>query len=144
MQIKEVEYFRARSQVSQPIADSTHSISEIAFFITRIHLENGVTGESNLLAFHYSPRAIAGALQDIAPLAKEFKVWETGRFLQQAMAASEYFGNVGLNKWAAGAINVAMWDAWGKTLGQPVWKMLGSYRDSVPVYGSGGVAELLD
>jgi L-alanine-DL-glutamate epimerase-like enolase superfamily enzyme len=135
--------------VSQPIADATHRIAEIAFLVTRIHLANGVTGESNLLAFDYSPNAIAGALRDIAPLAREFKVWETGRFLTQAFAASEYFGSVGLNKWAAGAINVAMWDAWGKTLRQPVWKMLGAWRESVPVYGSGGwlsysLAELVD
>ena len=31
-----------------------------------------------------------------------------------------------------------MWDGWGKTLGQPVWKLFGSYRDRVPLYGSGG------
>lgn len=136
--IQEIEYFRAVSSLSQPIADSTHSIDGIAFVVTRVTLESGVFGESNLLAFHYSPHAIAGALQDLVPLAKGFAVSDTGLFLQQAFAQAEYFGNVGLNRWAAGAINIAMWDAWGKTLGQPIWKMLGTFRERVQVYGSGG------
>lgn len=136
--IREIQFFRAVSPISRPIADATHSIDEIAFVITRITLESGVIGESNLLAFHYSPQAIAGALRDVAPLAREFEVHETGRFVRKALEESEYFGNVGLNRWAAGAINIAMWDAWGKTLGQPIWKILGTYRDRVPVYGSGG------
>ena len=59
--IKRVSYFKAVSQYSQPIADSTHQISEIAFIVTRIELESGVTGDGYLLAFHYSPQAILGA-----------------------------------------------------------------------------------
>jgi L-alanine-DL-glutamate epimerase-like enolase superfamily enzyme len=135
--------------LSHPIADATHSIDKIAFIVTRVELESGVFGESNLLAFDYSRQAIAGALRDVAPLALEFEAFETGRFLKRAFADAEYFGNVGVNRWAAGAINIAMWDAWGKTLDQPIWKLLGTYRDKVAVYGSGGwlsysMEELID
>jgi len=136
--IRKVHLFQALSPLSRPIADATHSIDRIAFIVTQIELESGITGESNLLAFHYSPQAIAGALRDLAPMVTEFHAHETGRLIRRALAESEYFGNVGLNRWALGAINIAMWDAWGKTLGQPIWKMLGTYRDEVPVYGSGG------
>jgi L-alanine-DL-glutamate epimerase-like enolase superfamily enzyme len=136
--IRSIQYFRATSPLSRPIADATHSIESINFIITRIELASGITGESNLLAFEYSPLAIAGALRDLAPLAMECDVWQTGMFAQKASAQMEYFGNIGLNRWAIGAINIAMWDAWGKTLGQPIWKILGAYRDQVPVYGSGG------
>ena len=88
-------------------------------------------------------------MRDLAPLAMDFHAHETGRFLAAADAESEYFGNIGLNRWAAGAINIAMWDAWGKFLRQPIWKILGNTRDAVPVYGSGGwlnytLDELLD
>lgn len=136
--IRNIQYFRATSPQSRPIADSTHSIDRIDFIITRVELESGIIGESNLLAFDYSPKAIAGALYDLAPAASECDVSETGRFLKYALAETEYFGNTGLNRWAAGAINIAMWDAWTKTLGQPIWKVLGTYRSSIPIYGSGG------
>ena len=64
--IKAVHYFKAVSPLSRPIADSTHTIPEIGFLVTRIELDNGVTGDANLLSFHYSPQAIIGALRHIS------------------------------------------------------------------------------
>jgi len=136
--IKTIHFFRAVSTLSQPIADSTHQIPEIAFIVTRIELDNGVTGEGHLLAFHYSPQAILGALRDIAPMTIGREVSHTGEFLAQHEKECEYFGNPGLHRWAAGSVNIAMWDAWAKCLGVPVWKLFGVYRDRVPLYGSGG------
>ena len=138
MRIRNVQNFRATSPMSQPIADATHSIESIGFIVTRIELASGIIGESNLLAFEYSPQAIAGALRDLAPLALEFDAYQTGLFVEKALAHTEYFGNSGVSQWAIGAINIAMWDAWGKSLGQPIWKILGNCRHAVPVYGSGG------
>lgn len=43
----------------------------------------------------------------------------------------------GLLTRAISAIDVALWDIKGKALGQPVYKLLGGYRDSVPTYQSG-------
>lgn len=136
--IREVECFRATSPLSRPIADSTHTIDEISFVVTRLHLDNGVTGESYLLSFDYSPGAIAGALKDLSELSIGFEVSETGRFLKRAENECEYFGHSGINRWAIGSVNIAMWDAWARTLDIPVAKMFGTYRKRVPLYGSGG------
>lgn len=39
---------------------------------------------------------------------------------------------------ALAGVDIALWDAWARTLGQPVSALLGGrYRDSVPVYASG-------
>lgn len=147
--IKDVQFFRARSLRSIPIADATHQISEISFYVTRIKLANGMTGESYLLSFHYSPNAIAGALQDARLLALDFDASQPGAFVQSYEREAEYFGCAGIHRWACGSINIAMWDAWAKTLNQPVWKLFGSYREKVPLYGSGGwltysIPELID
>lgn len=147
--IRRVNFFKAISPVSRPIADSTHAISEISFIVTRIELDTGVTGDAYLLAFHYSPNAVAGALKDIRALAEGMPVCDTGRFLREHEKESEYFGHAGIHRWAQGSINIAMWDAWAKTLGQPIWKLFGVHHERVPVYGSGGwlsysIDELLD
>lgn len=117
--------------------------------ITRITLENGVTGEAYLLSFHYNPGAIKGALDDVRELALGKDASRPGEFLLHHQKESEYFGVLGINQWACGSVNIAMWDAWAKTIGQPVWKLFGAYRDRVPLYGSGGwlsysIDELLD
>lgn len=147
--IRKIDFFRAKSTRSIPIQDATHSISEIAFLVTRITLESGVTGEAYLLSFHYSPGAMQGALEDIRALALGADAARPGEFLQRYRQEAEYFGIPGIQQWACGSINIAMWDAWAKTLGQPVWKLFGSYRDRVPLYGSGGwlsysIEELLE
>lgn len=36
-----------------------------------------------------------------------------------------------------GALDVALWDLYGKACGQPVWRLLGGYRDAVPAYADG-------
>jgi L-alanine-DL-glutamate epimerase-like enolase superfamily enzyme len=136
--IRDIEFFRARSTRSIPIADATHTISEISFIVTRITLASGITGEAYLLSFHYSPQAIAGALADIRPLVIGLEVNQTGMLIQRAEVEQEYFGCEGIHRWALGSINVAMWDAWGKTLGAPVWKLFGTCHKRVPLYGSGG------
>lgn len=136
--IDDVKFFRATSPRSIPISDATHQISAISFVVTRIRLANGVTGDSYLLSFHYSPNAIAGALEDARALALGRDASRPGAFIQAYEREAEYFGHAGTHRWACGSINIAMWDAWGKTVGQPVWKMLGAYNERVPLYGSGG------
>lgn len=138
--IKDIQLFRAVSKNSQPIADATHTISEIKFYIVEITTNNGIRGQGYLLSFHYSPGAIEGALKDICKLVREgdYQVHETIRLKHDHELECEYFGNIGLLRWAYAAVNVAMWDAMGKELNLPIWKMLGSNGKKIPVYGSGG------
>lgn len=138
--IKDIQLFQAVSKMSRPIADSTHDISVIKFYVVEITTQDGIKGQGYLLSFHYSPLAIEGALRDIRKfiLANDFSINETIKLKQAYELEGEYFGNVGLLRWAVGAVNVAMWDAWGKTLGQPIHRLLGSNGKKIPVYGSGG------
>ncbi len=136
--IQDIRYFTATSTISQPIADATHSISDINFVVAEIELANGIVGQGYLLSFHYFPQAILGALKDMRDFFCQFDANETVRMAEEFDKESEYFGQNGLLKWARGIVNIAMWDAWGKHNEQPVWKLLGSSRTEVPVYGSGG------
>ena len=45
----------------------------------------------------------------------------------------------GLEARAASAIDAAAWDIRGKALGQPVWRLMGGFRDRVPVSANWGV-----
>lgn len=138
LQIKTYQLYKVNAELSKPIADATHTLHEISFLVLRLQLASGVIGESYLLSFQYSPNAIRGAMKDILPLVMGYEVYETGKVNLQVSRHSEYFGNLGINKWVQSAVNIAMWDAWGKTLEQPVSQLLGIHKDRCPIYGSGG------
>jgi L-alanine-DL-glutamate epimerase-like enolase superfamily enzyme len=123
--IREFRCFSARSTLSQPIADATHVIPAIEFVVGEVELVNGVVGQSYLLAFHYSPQAIRGALRDLAAFARGRDAAATQAFIRDWNHETEYFGQEGLQRWALGLANVAMWDAHARTLDVPVWRLLG-------------------
>ncbi len=133
--IRDVRFFTARSPLSRPIADATHAIPEIRFVVAGIALANGVTGQSHLLAFHYSRHAIAGACRDLEAFLRGRDACDTEAVIRDWDTESEYFGRAGVNRWALGLANLAMWDARGNTLGQPVWRLLGGQARPVPVQG---------
>lgn len=136
--IKKYSIYTAKAALDKPIADATHTLTEISFIVLRLELNNGVIGESYMLSFQYSRQAISGALKDIAAMVIDQKVHDMVSTFTGISNLNEYFGKEGVNRWAQAAINIAMWDAWCKVLGQPVWKVLGGSAVQVPVYGSGG------
>lgn len=91
-----------------------------------------------MLAFHFNPGAIRGALADVRDLTVGREVFATQAFNRECDRTFEYFGNVGLLRWARGLVNIAMWDAWARHLKVPIWRLLGAHADRVPAYGSGG------
>lgn len=147
--IESYQLFTAKAALQKPIADATHTLTGISFIVLRLTTGGGIVGEAYLLSFQYSPQAIAGALQDAAALIIGEEVFNTVKVFEKLNHANEYFGQEGINRWAQAAINIAMWDAWCKTLGQPIWKVLGASAKKIPAYGSGGwisysVDELVD
>lgn len=140
LKIKDIRVYQAVSKISRPIADATHDISKIAFYVLEVETAGGVLGQGYLLSFHYSPNAIEGALKDMKKfiLERDYCVFETAQVQKDYEQESEYFGIVGLQRWALATLNVAMWDAWSRSNGQPVYRMFGCHRKPIPVYGSGG------
>lgn len=138
--IQDIRIYHAVSTLSHPIADSTHDLHEIGFYILEVETKAGVIGQGYLLQFHYSPKAIEGGLKDMKKyvLERDYHVYETTQIQKDYENESEYFGIVGLQRWCLATLNVAMWDAWARTLCQPIYHLFGCHRKPIPVYGSGG------
>ncbi len=136
--VNDYKIFSAKAKLENPISDSTHTLTEISFLVVRVTTEKGITGEAYLLSFQYSRNAIIGALKDVGEMILNKEVNETQKVFDLINLQNEYFGQEGINRWAQGAYNIAMWDAWCKTLQQPIWKVLGTSCHEIPIYGSGG------
>ncbi len=48
------------------------------------------------------------------------------------------YGRKGIAFCALSAVDIGLWDLKAKALGLPLYRLLGPFRDSVPIYGSGG------
>jgi L-alanine-DL-glutamate epimerase-like enolase superfamily enzyme len=65
-------------------------------------------------------------------------VFETGGAWEAMVRAIRNLGRPGVASCAIAAVDTALWDLKATLLGLPVSRLLGQFRDEVPIYGSGG------
>ena len=105
--------------------------------IVLVHTDVGITGIGRGGSIEFISQELAPELIGQDPR-RTAVLWE--RMYETAWR----FGGPGNAAMSSiGAVDVALWDIYGKACGQPVWRLLGGYRDKVPAYadGSGYVAE---
>lgn len=126
--------------------------------ILRIDTDAGITGWGEAKAGVASTASCAGLAaiinQDFAPLLLGedprdiSRLWDVLYNLPRqgyAIAEGHVFpqlGRRGLSVSAIAGVDIALWDILGKSLGAPVWRLLGGRRaPRMPAYASGGWAD---
>lgn len=95
----------------------------------------GMTAITNETVVAAAVEKVAGpAILGEDPLANE-RIWDMLYWLLCPR------GQTGIGCHAMAAIDLALWDIKGQALGQPVWRLLGGARESVPVYATFGFYE---
>ena len=131
---------------SDLVADVTGSIAGFRFLgwlVVEIELDDGTIGIGNAaLAPHAVKTTIDTYLKPLLigqnPLDSEY-LW------QSMYRRTLPFGRKGIGMTAISAIDLAVWDAKGKLLGQPVFKLLGGRtKPKIPVYASRLYSQPLD
>jgi L-alanine-DL-glutamate epimerase-like enolase superfamily enzyme len=117
-----------------PEADGTLEWNETTIVVVRVD-GDGQQGLGYSYADQAAARLIKGKLADLVvgtdPMAVP-RAWD-------AMVRSvRNLGRVGLCAAGIAAVDCALWDLKAKLLALPLAMLLGSVRDTVPVYGSGG------
>ncbi|GGH42412.1 mandelate racemase/muconate lactonizing enzyme family protein [Microbacterium album] len=119
-----------------PRAIGTGSVLRRDFVLVRVELDDGSVGYGE--AFHgHAGTAVAEivntALQDVV----------VGRLASETLAVREEirdrFGANGLGGflYALSGIDIAMWDAYGKSAGRAAWRLAGGSLTSFPAYAGG-------
>jgi L-rhamnonate dehydratase len=92
--------------------------------VVEIVLEDGTTGYG--FAGGARGGAVAAVIQEqMRHLVVGKSVFDTELIYEQLSRASVFYGRGGLAQEAISAIDIALWDAKGKVLGQPVYNLLG-------------------
>ena len=118
----------------QPESDGTLEWDSTTMVLVEVE-----AGGERGLGYTYGHRAASVLVSDLLRHVVEGKDALSIREAWVAMfRAVRNHGQVGLCAMAISAVDAALWDLKARLLGIPLVQLLGSVRDSVPIYGSGG------
>src|SRR6202047_4743012 len=125
-----------------PYSDAIHPFgTESGSVLLRLRTDAGITGwaSSSFGMIAGGPRVVQTILeQEVKPVLLGKDPAFPRRIRADLWKALEYQGVGGATQFAIAAADIAIWDILGKSAGLPVYKMLGAYRDRIPVYSMCG------
>ena len=139
MKVAKVEVHVLKVPLDQPYTAAGRSVGANWHVLAEVTTEDGVTGFGYIVALNQMfIGTVAAATRELAPLLIGMSVAEPEAAWRKMARAGDWVGPGGLLHYAIAPLDIAIWDAFGKTLGQPVSRMLGGARDRLPVYASDG------
>lgn len=131
-----------KSPPRTPNYDAIHKLGvDRGEVILRITTDAGITGwgSSRFGMVAGGPETVQTILEkEIKPLIVGKDPSFPRRIRDDIWKAVEYHGVTGVAQFAIAATDIAIWDIIGKAAGMPVYKMLGAYRERMPVYSMCG------
>lgn len=108
--------------------------------ITRIRTSDGLMGEAYNADSDEEQAEILGIINnEIAPLVIGMDVQAVERCWHEMLKVTlDQLRDRRLPMQAIACVDSAIWDAFGKYCGQPLWRLWGGFRDRVPMIGIGG------
>jgi len=108
---------------------------KVPFPLLRIITDDGIEGFAS--NDREVPESTVSAIRQMIvgkdPFDREW-IWQSLWCWYDAGRGSKYFAKITLRDLAY--VDIALWDIAGKALGQPIYKLLGAYRDKIRVYAS--------
>ncbi len=122
--------------------DAIHKFGdENGSVVLRLRTDAGITGwaSSSFGMIGGGPKVVQSILEnEIKPVLVGQDPAFPRRIRSELWKALEYQGVGGVAQFAIAAVDIAVWDILGKSAGLPVYKMLGAYRERMPVYSMCG------
>jgi len=137
MKVSKVDVCLCRSVRPRPIRNGQYTYTESGTTLVRLRTDDGVEGIGWAGAQAGPDRAVLEAARSLSQHAVGLTVFDVER-LWERMYQPKLMGRRGLTTRAMAALDIAMWDAAGKTVGVPLYRLLGGFRDRVPAYLAGG------
>ncbi len=140
MKITKLDVSVLRVPVDKPYTAGGRAVDANWHVLARVTTSDGVEG----IGYIVYPRpdlmtAIGQAARELGEALTGMSVLEPEAAWERLARRGDWIGPGGLLHAALAPLDIAVWDAHGKTLGQPLYRLLGGYRDRVPTYASDGM-----
>lgn len=138
MEIADVESVSIEIPLDEPVSFSNRTLTYRDHAITYIRTTDGRVGVGYSLGYE-SSHLVADAVEStLAPRLVGEDPRDTKRLWHKMYEGTVQIGRTGLLLRAISTVDIALWDLKAKAAGQPLYKLLGGYVDTVPAYASGG------
>lgn len=136
MKLDRIETLLYRIPLPTPVEASSHGVMrEFDLVAVRAGTESGATGVGYTV-LNAGHGVAAAAIVDT--VFKDKLLGEDSRRIEwlwnRLWRGHHYSGRGGLVSFALAAVDCALWDLRGRTLGEPLWRLLGGYRPEVRAY----------
>jgi L-alanine-DL-glutamate epimerase-like enolase superfamily enzyme len=149
-QIVDLRVFPLERSLERVFGGGTYTVSSRYTLVTEVHLGQGVVGQTYGGDEERYQKQIAAIIngpfrelligRDVFDLERNweamFKCSSLG-LVNRGIHTLD-LANKAILMQAIAAVDIACWDAIGKSLGKPLYKLLGGYRDRLPVIAIGG------
>jgi mandelate racemase len=139
--IRDVNARAVLAPFARPVRTAVGTIPAAPLVLLDVITEEGVTGRAYIFA--YTPAALRPLVRLVAELVPELK----GKAVAPAERMRAFdlrfrlIGWQGLVGMVVAGLDMAFWDALGRSLGQPVVRLLGGSAVPVPAYDSFGIVD---
>jgi L-alanine-DL-glutamate epimerase-like enolase superfamily enzyme len=134
MKIETVTVDACRLPPSSPWEDATNKVRGLELVVVEVRTDTGLSGTGISYTVDIGGTAIRALIEDyLANLVIGLDPLDYERIWNKMHRQSRRLG-LGVNSMAMAAIDIAVWDLIGKHHNQPLYKLLGGARDSIPAY----------
>lgn len=140
LRIQRIETIPVRAALARDFRGSYYHMTHRATLVVRLLTAEGVIGEAYVGDEDDTAQQIDQVLrEEIAPRVLGLDALATEQCWQAAYPATfDILRDRRIGLVALAALDTAVWDAVGKALGQPLWKLWGGARSRVPMIAIGG------
>jgi len=149
MLITDVKAIPLVRKLEETFLGGTYQITSRNTLVCEIWTDDGIVGQAfggdewryqdnivNVIEEHFKPLLVGEDIREVE------KLWERMFNLTLDLGNRSIhtldLANHAIRTQAIAGVDVAIWDALGKTMDTPVYKLLGGFRDKVPIVGIGG------
>jgi L-alanine-DL-glutamate epimerase-like enolase superfamily enzyme len=140
MKIVRVETSPVVVTLKQPIGTAFGQIHSFGCILVFVHGDSGVVGENLVFTLNNRrTKVLRQMIDELADLLIGRDAGHIANFWARAWKDINFLGHKGVPVVGISALDGALWDALGKTVNLPLYRLLGGAQDRVPAYHSGGL-----